>query len=100
MQVKVGSGNEDDLRETAAEITAAVDAVVVHQIGFTLTLYRSKALPRRPRIVALAAPGAGRNGGGDQAGSSEEDSGSDGTGARATRACAAPAIPAASATAQ
>ena len=62
------------MAEVAEELSDAVDAVVVHRIGFTLVLYRDKALPRLPRIVALAAAGMG---GASGEGGSDEDSSSD-----------------------
>jgi RNA-binding protein YhbY len=43
IKVRVGGGEE--LKEVAEELEKAIDCIVVHKIGFVLTLYRDKSLP-------------------------------------------------------
>jgi len=67
-----------DMKELGAELSAALDCVVVHKIGFTLTLFRDKALPRLPRAVVLQAEGGlsdGEDEWSDDESSSDDESG-------------------------
>jgi RNA-binding protein len=80
VKVRIG-GAEADADQVAELVTEAVDAEVVHKIGFTLTLFRDKSLPRLPRIVALAAAGMGGGAGGAEGEDSDEESSSDDEGA-------------------
>lgn len=61
LQVRAGGGSDMDMKELGAELSAALDCVVVHKIGFTLTLFRDKSLPRLPRAVELEAEGGPRD---------------------------------------
>ena len=66
--------------DTIAEaLTRAADCVVVHSIGYTLTLYRDSSLPRRTAAEAaaeLALLGRGGAGQGAASGSGAPSSGS------------------------
>lgn len=56
IKVKVGAA-DGALDALEARLTAALDAVVVHKIGFTLTLYRDPALAPPPAFCAPPSPG-------------------------------------------
>ncbi|KAG7667207.1 hypothetical protein Ndes2526B_g04290 [Nannochloris sp. 'desiccata'] len=43
--IKVRVGGDEEIKEVAEELEKAIDCVVVHKIGFVLTLYRDKSLP-------------------------------------------------------
>lgn len=86
-QVRVGGSCDLDPAELAEALAEVTDAVVVHQIGFTFTLYRDKSLPRRSRKEAMAALAAvleeeeeGESEGEDEGGSDgeQEEEGSGG----------------------
>jgi RNA-binding protein YhbY len=46
LRVKLGEGCGLERRETAATLEQLLDAAVVRQVGFTITLYRQAGLPR------------------------------------------------------
>jgi RNA-binding protein YhbY len=46
LRIKLGEGCGLARKETAAQLAALLDAAVVGQVGFTITLYRQKGLPR------------------------------------------------------
>lgn len=50
-QVKVGAVDES-MEELVRELTARLDAVLVHRVGFTITLYRDPSLPPPPALAA------------------------------------------------
>lgn len=54
LRVKLGEGCGLDRKQTAALLADLLDAAVVGQVGFTITLYRTRGLPR-PDNLATAA---------------------------------------------
>eukprot|EP00197_Chlamydomonas_leiostraca_P003598 CAMPEP_0202859556 /NCGR_PEP_ID=MMETSP1391-20130828/1614_1 /ASSEMBLY_ACC=CAM_ASM_000867 /TAXON_ID=1034604 /ORGANISM="Chlamydomonas leiostraca, Strain SAG 11-49" /LENGTH=200 /DNA_ID=CAMNT_0049538597 /DNA_START=69 /DNA_END=669 /DNA_ORIENTATION=+ len=46
VRVKLGEGSGLERKDTASQLELLLDAVCVHQIGFTITLYRQHGLPR------------------------------------------------------
>jgi RNA-binding protein YhbY len=54
VRVKLGEGSGLERKQTAAQLAQLLDAAVVGQVGFTITLYREKGLPRPD---TLAKPG-------------------------------------------
>lgn len=46
VRVKLGEGSGLERKQTAAQLALLLDAAVVGQVGFTITLYRQKGLPR------------------------------------------------------
>ncbi|PSC75879.1 putative RNA binding [Micractinium conductrix] len=57
VKVKVGAADES-LDEVAEAVQAACDCVLVHKIGFTLTLYRERGLPPAGRCAGAGAAAA------------------------------------------
>jgi RNA-binding protein YhbY len=46
VRVKLGEGSGLERKQTAGQLAQLLDAAVVGQVGFTITLYRQKGLPR------------------------------------------------------
>jgi len=46
VRVKLGEGCGLERKQTAEQLSQLLDAAVVGQVGFTITLYRQKGLPR------------------------------------------------------
>jgi RNA-binding protein YhbY len=47
VQVKIGGGSDLDTEQVCELLTSATDSVMVHSVGFTLTLYRYVEVNRR-----------------------------------------------------
>jgi RNA-binding protein YhbY len=45
VRVKLGAGSGVERKEAARQLAEALDCVCVHQVGFTVTLWRQKGLP-------------------------------------------------------
>jgi RNA-binding protein len=43
--IKVRVGGDEEIKEVAETLEKEIDCIVVHKIGFVLTLYRDKSLP-------------------------------------------------------
>lgn len=54
VRVKLGEGCGLERKQTAAELAQLLDAAVVGQVGFTITLYRQKGLPRPDSLAKPA----------------------------------------------
>jgi RNA-binding protein YhbY len=53
VRVKLGEGSGLERKQTAAQLAQLLDAAVVGQVGFTITLYRQKGLPRPDTLAKL-----------------------------------------------
>lgn len=53
LRVKLGEGCGLERKQTAALLADLLDAVVVGQVGFTITLYRKKGLPRPDNLTKV-----------------------------------------------
>jgi RNA-binding protein YhbY len=51
VRVKLGEGCGLERKQTAARLAELLDAAVVGQVGFTITLYRQKGLPRPDSLM-------------------------------------------------
>ncbi len=56
LRVKLGEGAGLERRQAARALERYLDAVSVHEVGFTVTLYREKGLPRPSNVPAAPAP--------------------------------------------
>jgi RNA-binding protein YhbY len=66
LRVKLGEGCGLERRSAAAAMERLLDAVCVKQVGFCVTLFREKGLPRQDNLVASDV-GGGDGGGGETA---------------------------------
>lgn len=67
VRVRLGDGCGLERSQAAGALATLLDAVCVHQVGFTITLYRQKGLPRPsncPLNHAAVSGGKGNGGGG------------------------------------
>lgn len=51
VRVKLGEGSGLERKQTAEQLAQLLDAAVVGQVGFTITLYRQKGLPRPDSLL-------------------------------------------------
>jgi RNA-binding protein YhbY len=51
VRVKLGEGCGLERKQTAVRLAELLDAAVVGQVGFTITLYRQKGLPRPDSLL-------------------------------------------------
>jgi RNA-binding protein YhbY len=51
VRVKLGEGSGLERKQTAGQLAQLLDAAVVGQVGFTITLYRQKGLPRPDSLM-------------------------------------------------
>lgn len=58
VRVKLGEGCGLERKQTAEQLAQQLDAAVVSQVGFTITLYRQKGLPRPDSLEKPQAPAA------------------------------------------
>jgi len=56
IRVKLGEGCGMERSDAARALATYLDAVVVHQIGYTITLYREQGLPRPSNCPKYQAP--------------------------------------------
>jgi RNA-binding protein YhbY len=55
LRIKLGEGCGLERKRTAALLGQLLDSAVVGQVGFTITLYRQKGLPRPDNLTTPAA---------------------------------------------
>ena len=58
VRVKLGEGCGLERKQTAEQLAQLLDAAVVGQVGFTITLYRQKGLPRPDSLAKPSASAA------------------------------------------
>jgi RNA-binding protein YhbY len=51
LRIKLGEGCGLERKQTAAMLAQLLDSAVVGQVGFTITLYRQKGLPRPDNLT-------------------------------------------------